>query len=289
MRTLTKIGCWAIIALQPMAAHAAPKLKKARVIAAEVAEASATPTPAPQKAWGLSFNSKYQFSLHQSTDENKNASLISTLALKYSFGPKFKVQGVAGGIQAVQPSMNFRVINPEFRGYYSLSDHESKVQVSIGPTATLPFGSDARDESLIFGAGAGGRIALNGTDEEGVGFNAYYDLTFNQNFHQFETSVYAEVNNQRSLNHSVYLEYNFNSRWCLNGSANFSSLWNYYGILSNNYSFDQELDFAATSNLTIFASHVRGGDFLAPNGQNYSFGLFDPNSSRISLGLTLSI
>jgi hypothetical protein len=244
---------------------------------------------AAPKPWGIVVNSKYQFSLHESGDARKNSSLISTLALRYSFAPNFRVQGVLGGIQAIQPSLQFRTINPEMRGFYSFSNSNSAIQLSLGPTLNLPFGSDAKDESLIVGAGLGGRVAFNGVSDQGVGFNCYYDLTFNRNFHQFDTSVYAEVNNQYSLNHSIYLEYNFSSMWSVNSSFSFSSLWNYFGTLSNNYSFDQEIDFAWNSYLTLYVSHIRGGDFLAPNGQNYSFGLFDPNRSRITLGLALAI
>lgn len=247
---------------------------------------TATPTPAPK--WSGEWNSKYQFSLHTSEDARQQASAQSILKLVYRATPDFTIQGVIGGTQAIRPSLDFRIYNPEFRGFYNLSKKEDTVKFSIGPTLVAPLGSDAKDESLYFGAGAGGRMVVDTRDEDSMGFRGFYDLTFNKNFHQYQTSVYAEMNNQLSVNHTVYLEYNFAEVWCLNTSIGFSSLWNYAGVLSNNYSIEQELDFSLTDSIMLYASHARGGDFLSANGQNYSFGIFSPNDSRVSMGLALT-
>ena len=268
-------------------------LGAATVNAAPMAKNSpaASPTPVPEvvKTWSADWSTKYQFSLHSNDDENKRASVVSTLAVNFLASSTFRIQGVIGGIQAIKPALDFRVINPEFRGFFSLNDKKDKLRFFIGPTLVLPFGSDAKDESLIFGAGVGGRSVLDLKNKDGIGFKGYYDLTFNKNFHQFETSIFAEVNNQLSLNHTLYLEYSFDSLWTLNTSLSFSSLWNYNGLLSDNYSFEQELDFQLSDVITLFASHVRGGDFLSPNGQNYSFGIFNADSSRINLGVVVSL
>lgn len=258
-------------------------------LAQELAGPSPTPSakPAP-KAWALALESKYQFSLHSADDANKRASLQALLKGAYSFSDEFKVQGAFGGVQAFRPSLDFKVINPEFRGFYLLSDRDAKLKIAVGPYLALPFGTDAKDESLIFGAGAGGRATLNLTKKDGSGFKGFYDLVFNKNFHQFETSVFAEVNTQYALSQTVYLEYNFDSQWNLNATLSFSSLWSYFGYLSNNYSSEQELDFQASDLVTLFIAHVRGGDILSPNGQNYSFGIFSQDSSRVSLGIALS-
>jgi hypothetical protein len=250
---------------------------------------SPTPSPTPVKSWSADWNSRYQFSLHGSDDANKRATVISTIALNFLANDALRIQGVLGGIQAIRPSLDFRVINPEFRAFFLLSEKKSKLKFYLGPTMVLPFGSDARDESLILGIGLGARAMLNLTKEDGSGFRTFYDLTINKNLHQFDTSVFSEINNSLALNHNFYVEYNFDSRWNLNGTLGFSSLWNYMGVLTNNYSVEQELDFQATSQIMLYLSHSRGGDFLSPNGQNYSFGLFDADSSRISLGVVVSI
>lgn len=256
--------------------------------AAPVLSPSPSPAPTPAKQWAIDWNTKYQFSLHASDDANKNASVVSLVGVNYLASSTLRIQGVVGGIQAIRPSLDFRVVNPEFRGFFLLSSAESKLKLYLGPTLVLPFGSDARDESLIFGAGAAGRMLLNLKEEDGSGFRGYYDLGFNKNFHQYDTSILAEVNNQLALNHTVYLEYNFDEQWNLNATLGFSSLWNYFGVLTNNYSVEQELDFQVTKLIMFYLSHTRGGDFLSPNGQNYSFGIFNPDASRVSLGVVLS-
>ncbi len=248
-----------------------------------------TPTPEPAvKSWSIDWYNSYQFSLHQSDDPLKRSSFNTTVVGNVLVSPAFRIQGVVGGIQAIQPSLDFRVINPEFRGFFLLSEKKNRMKWYLGPTLVLPLGSDAREESLMFGAGVGARLLLDFKETDGSGFRTYYDLTFNKNFHQYETSIFAQVNNQLALNHSIYLEYNFDSQWNVNANFSFSSLWNYYGLLSNNYSVQQELDFQASDLLTLYLSHVRGGDFLSPNGQNYSFGIFNGDSSRMSVGVILS-
>jgi hypothetical protein len=257
-------------------------------VAAPVVAPSPSPTPAPAKEWSLDWNSKYQFSLHGSDDANKRASLVSLASVNYVPSKTIRIQGVVGGIQAISPSLDFRVINPEFRGFFLLSSPERKIKLYFGPTLVLPFGSDAQEESLVLGLGAAGRVLLNLTEKDGSGFRSFYDLTFNKNFHRFDTSVFAEVNNQFALNHTLYFEYNFDVQWNLNASVGFSSLWNYFGVITNNYLVEQELDYQISDLVMVYLSHTRGGDFLAPNGQNYSFGIFNPDASRISLGIVLS-
>lgn len=274
---LTRISTLLLLLFCSLTASAAPSVVP-----------SPSPSPSPVKKWSLDWNTKYQFSLHGSDDANKRASVVSLAAVNYLASPTLRIQGVVGGIQAIKPSLDFRVVNPEFRGFFLLSDQKSKLKIYLGPTLVLPLGSDASEESLLFGAGAAGRMMLNLREEDGSGFRGYYDLSFNKNFHRFETSIFAEVNNQLALNHTVYLEYNFDSQWNLNTSLSFSSLWNYYGVLSNNYSVEQELDFQLSDALMFYLSHTRGGDFLSPNGQNYSFGIFNPDASRVSLGVVLS-
>lgn len=247
------------------------------------------PSPTPvEKPWSIDWDTKYQFSLHGSNDANKNSSVVSTATFGYVASPTFKLKGVIGGIQAIRPSLDFRVVNPEFRGFLLLSDAKKPLRFYIGPTLVLPFGSDARDESLIFGGGVGARMLLDLKKGSDSGFRGYYDLTFNKNFHQYETSVFAQVNNQLALNHAFYMEYNFDPQWDVNANFSFSSLWNYFGVLSNNYSVEQVLEYKASEMVTLYLSHIRGGDFLSPNGQNYSFGIFDKDSSRLSLGMVLS-
>jgi len=250
---------------------------------------SPSPSPVPVKIWSVDWNSKFQTSLHSAEDENKSSVLQSLLSVKYAVSPTLLIQGVVGGTQAIRPSLDFRIFNPEFRGFFQLVDQDKVLKFFIGPTMVLPFGSDAKDESLIFGAGVGGRVLLDLKKSKKSGFSAYYDLTFNKNFHQFETSITAEVNNQFALNHALYLEYDFNPRWNFNSTISFSSLWNYYGLISNNYSIGQELDFQATKMLSFYLAHDRGGDFLSPNGQNYSFGIFNADSSRVSVGVVVSL
>ena len=254
----------------------------------EAPELSPSPSATPAKPWSFLSSSKYQFSLHTATDENKQSSLESTLEADYSASPRLRVQGVVGITQALQPALDFRVFNPQFRGYWLLNPTENKLKFYVGPTMTLPFGSDAKDESLIVGAGLGGRAVLKLNDASGVGFKAYYDLTVNKNFHQFDTSITGDVNNQYALNHTIYLEYYFHPQWNLNATTSFSSLWNYLGLISNTYTLEQELDFQATDLVMLFFSHTRGGDFLGPDGQSYSFGIFDPDASRFALGMYLS-
>ena len=243
----------------------------------------------PEKLWSIDWSSKYQFSLHSADDAEKNSAIQSGLTIKYVVSPTLTVQGVVGGLQAIRPALDFRVLNPELSGSFNLSRKESTFKFSIGPSLVLPFGSDAKDESLIIGTSVGAKVAFDPQNPDGVGFKASYGISFNKNFHQYETSVYAEVNNQYSFNHSLGLEYDFSPKLNINASLGFSSLWNYLGVISNNYSVAQELDYQVMEMLTLFIAHERGGDYLSPNGQNYSFGIFDPNSSRVSVGLTLSL
>lgn len=240
------------------------------------------------RSWSLSWNNRYQSSLHESSDFRKRGSWVSTLIGNVQWNETFRLQGVAGGIQAFEPAMDFRVINPEFRGFW-LATPQSTLKLFLGPTLVLPLGTDAREESLLTGVGVGARLLWSLSQAGGGGWTAFYDLTFSKNFHQYETSVFSQVNTEFALNHLFYLEYGFDSRWSVNAAFGFSSFWSYFGVISNNYSIEQEVSFQVSPMVGLSLSHLRGGDFLSPNGQNFSFDIFDADASRVTVGVSLSI
>ena len=264
---------------------------------AQAGDPEASPSPAiiqtsdstaDQKRLFFDLKSNYQFSLHSADDPHKQTSLQSVMTTNYFTSPVFRIQGAVGGTQAYRPTLNFRSYNPEFRGFYIFNPDNDQLRYYVGPTLVLPFGSDGQEQSLIFSAGASGRVLLNLKRPDGVGFRGYYDLIFSKNFNHYDTDVFGESNKALSLYHVVYLEYVFSPRWNLNASFSFSSQWNYGGNVSSNYILMQELDFQANDFITLFLSHLRGGDFLSPDGQTYSFGIFGADDSRISLGVDLS-
>jgi len=236
--------------------------------------------------------SEYSTSPQAPGDENKRSSFESQLVAALRTSPDFWVQGEIGFTQILEPTPEFNLVNPSFRGFYRITDPSLQTfKIEIGPTTAFALSEKSRRESLYLSAGAAVRFSLKGSNPiahqtEG-GFSAYYDLALNRNFHQYETSDLGEVNTEYSLDHFLYAEYDFKGPFLIDAWVGFSSAWSYQGEVSNDYTLGQEIVFSPTDWMDLSILHERGGDFLSPSGQTYNFGLFDANESRFAGTVTL--
>ncbi|MBS1958839.1 MAG: hypothetical protein JST80_05130 [Bdellovibrionales bacterium] len=248
--------------------------------------ARATPVP----RWLTKVESKYSGSFIGTGMEGNasNFSMLATTAFRVT--DRMVMHAVYGFNQIINPTNRFTFANPEFRMFYRLLGSAKGWSLSAGPTAALPLSQESRDQSLYFAVGAAVRLACNGKTDDDIGFRFYYDLGFNRNNHQWETSNSGESNTMSSIDHYFVGEYSFD-RTPITVSAwlGFSSAWSYMSVVSNNYTIGQEASFAASENVDLAIGHERGGDVLSPSGQSYNFGLFNAQESRFYLSMTFKI
>lgn len=264
-----------------LSAHAAPPV----VTAPTPAAVEAKPTPFETSFKGKWINT-YSSSPHQSGDPNKRASYTSALSVALQTSPEFWVQGGFGFTQIIDPAQKFNLVNPDFRGFYRVTPEKLKpIKIEVGPTTSLALSEETRRESLYFSIGVAARFSLNFQVPDVGGWLFYYDMGFNRNIHQYETSTSNSVNTKTTLNHYLYGEYDFEGPFLIDAWVGFSTAWSYQSRMSTAFTVGQEILFSATDWLDLSVSHERGGDFLSTTGQTYNFGLFDTNESRYAFNV----
>jgi hypothetical protein len=249
----------------------------------------ATPSPTPfETKFSGKWITRYSTSPQQAGDENKKSSVISVVQVALRTSPEFWIQGGIGFNQIIDPAQKFNLVNPDFRGFYRVTDATSKkFKIEIGPTTSFALSEDSRNESLYFTLGAAARFTFSLQKPEVGGFITYYDVAFNRNIHQYETSSLAEVNTQYSIDHYLYFEYDFEGPFLIDVWGGFSSAWSYQNVVKNAFTVGEEIAYSISDSFDIAISHERGGDFLSPSGQTYNFGLFDSGESRYSISATV--
>lgn len=241
------------------------------------------PKPEPEKMWAAEVEWHYNGSFRPSGDESRKTSTDGLAKVAITPGDRLAIQGVLGFNQILEPTQEFQLTNPEFRAFYRTLGKKSGWSLLLGPTAALPLSQTSQDESLYFSMGAAARALYNAQTSDEVGFKFYYDLGFNRNIHQYDTSNTGDVNTMCSLNHYLQFEYAFDSPFAISAWGGFSSAWSYEGLINNEFTAGQELAYAVSEQFELGLGHERGGDFLSSSGQSYNFSLFDASESRFYL------
>jgi hypothetical protein len=240
-------------------------------------------SPAPSPHWAAEIEARYTGSFLNPEDEARKSSFSTIAKVAFKASDRVTLQGIWGFNQIIEPLAEFTLTNPEFRLFYRVLGQRNGWSFAIGPTAALPVSQDAQDQSLYFAIGAATRLTYNGQNTDEVGFKVSYDIGFNRNVHQYETSNTNVYNTMSSIDHYVEATYSSETPFSLTAWAGFSSAWSYAGVISNNYTLGQEISYAVNDQWELAVGHDRGGDFLSPNGQAYNFGLFDAQESRFYL------
>jgi hypothetical protein len=258
-------------------------------IGAASAAPIALPTATPfETQFTAKWVNRYATSAHQSGDERKLSAFSSAFSGALRTASVFWVQGGIGFTQNIDPTPSFNLVNPDFRGFYLVTEpKQKKFRIELGPTASFALSEASQKESLYFSLGAAARFTFNLQETTTGGFLTYYDVAVNRNIHQYETSSLNTINTQYSIDHYFYFEYAFNSPWVIDAWVGFSSAWSYAGKISNAFTTGQEVSYSFYEWLDLTVAHERGGDYLSPSGQTYNFGLFDSNESRFSISTTL--
>lgn len=165
-------------------------------------------------------------------------------------------------------------------------DHWSLTFLGLG---FIPLSEDSKDNrQLTTGIYLAPILTLEGGAMQLPNLRLSLRPSYRQNFHQFETALSGDSNNQRTIGLNLTLTYEVLPNFLLISRNNYNRSTTYRGNTRDQYVLEQIISWQFHTRAFMSLGHVLGGTPLAANGVDTDIRFFNRNDSQLytSLGYT---
>jgi hypothetical protein len=152
---------------------------------------------------------------------------------------------------------------------------------------TAPTSKDSSKRQNMQGSARAGVILAINPDRLVKGFAIASLASVSRNFHQYETDVMGKVLNQYSSTQELTISYDFPVGISISADLLHLNAISYQGAVVENYQMVEEISYQFNSVVSAAIGHSNSGSALRPNGQDYSFDMYNENSSVVYASMTL--
>jgi hypothetical protein len=152
---------------------------------------------------------------------------------------------------------------------------------------TAPTSKDSSKRQNMQGSARGGIVLAINPDRLVKGFSVAGLATLSRNFHEYETDVTGKVLNEYSSTQALTVSYDFPIGISLSADFTHLNALSYQGSMKENYQITEDISYQFNSTISASIGHSNSGNALRPNGQDYSYNVYDENSSVVYASTTL--
>ena len=146
---------------------------------------------------------------------------------------------------------------------------------------TAPTSKDSSKRQNLQGSARAGVVLAINPDRLVKGFAVAGFATVSRNFHEFETDVTGRVMNQYSGTQALTVSYDFPIGLSLSADFTHMNAISYQGSLKETYQISEDITYQINPMFAASVGHSNSGNALRPNGQDYSYNVYDENSSVV--------
>lgn len=152
---------------------------------------------------------------------------------------------------------------------------------------TAPTSKDSSKRQNLQGSARAGIVLAINPDRLVKGFAVAGFATLSRNFHEYETDVMGRVMNQYSGTQALTISYDFPVGISLTLDMTHMNALSYQGVLKETYQISQDISYQFNPTFAAAIGHSNSGNALRPNGQDYSYNVYDENSSVVYASATM--
>ncbi|MBC7369977.1 MAG: hypothetical protein H7326_00325, partial [Bdellovibrionaceae bacterium] len=112
------------------------------------------------------------------------------------------------------------------------------------------------------------------------GFYIKTGLSFNQNFHRYETALDGSLNNKYSSRQSIYSGYAY-EQFALDVEFHHINAWSYLGTNRESFEHAEELSVMLAKHYSLALGHTNSGSVFRANATDSNVRLIDERSSLV--------
>lgn len=150
-----------------------------------------------------------------------------------------------------------------------------------------PTSKDSSKRQKMQGSARAGIILAINPDRLIKGFAFVGAASFSRNFHEYETDVTGRVLNEYSSTQALTMSYDFPVGISLSADLTHLNGISYQGNVKETYEISEEISYQLSSMFSAAIGHSNSGNALRPNGQDYSYRVYDENSSVVYASMTM--
>lgn len=152
---------------------------------------------------------------------------------------------------------------------------------------TAPTSKDSSDRQNMQGSARAGIVLAINPDRLVKGFAMAGAASVSRNFHEYETDVMGKVLNQYSSTQALTVSYDFPIGISISADFTHLNAVSYQGAIKESYEITEDISYQFNSIFSASIGHSNSGNALRPNGQDYSYRVYDENSSVVYASTTL--